>query len=459
LDSLEDRIQKFGSPVVMLRNSPAGKYQFPVAPEFTNWIEEQRAWREGVAFMDQSYHMTSIHVRGADALPLLSHVGVNSFANFGRNKAKQLVCCNYDGYLISDAMLLGLEDDEFNIIGRPVLPNWIEFQAKTGGFNPTIERDERSLDNPNSTRKVYRYELQGPNAMAILRKVNQGGPLSTKFFSMGEITIAGCRARTLAHGMGGAEGLELWGPMAEAGKVRAALEEAGRDYGMREVGSKAYSTSSVESGWVPSPLPAIYSGEKMLPYRQWLPARSFEGMSSLGGSFVCEDIARYYFTPWDLDYGRHIKFDHEFIGREALEKMASKAHRRKVTLSWDKSGVLEVFGGMMEAGDMPKFMDIPAAYYAGFPFDRVLSADRDVGVSISPAYSANERALLSLAIVDEQFAVPGTHLNVVWGEPDGGMQRIGVKPNVERHRQIVVGATVHPWPINEATRSNYRSRK
>jgi vanillate/3-O-methylgallate O-demethylase len=458
MDSLENRIQKFGNPVAMLRNSPAGKYQFPVAPEFTNWIEEQRAWRESVAFMDQSYHMTSIHVRGADALRLLSHVGVNSFANFGRNKAKQLVCCNYDGYLISDAMLLGLEDDEFNVIGRPVLPNWIEFQAKVGGFNVTIERDERSLDNPSSTRKVYRYELQGPCAMKVLEKVNQSGELSTKFFSMGEITIAGCRARTLAHGMGGAEGLELWGPMQEAAKVRAALEEAGREYGMREVGSKAYSTSSVESGWIPSPLPAIYTGEKMLPYRRWPPARSFEGMSSLGGSLLYENIEQYYFTPWDLDYGRHIKFDHEFIGREALEKMANKAHRKKVTLKWDKSGVLEVFAGMMEAGDMPKFMDMPAAYYAGFPFDRVLLGDRDIGVSISPAYSANERAWLSLAIVNAEFAVPGTHVSVIWGEPGGSKRTAGVKPNVERHRQITVGATVHPWPINEATRLNYRSR-
>jgi vanillate/3-O-methylgallate O-demethylase len=459
MEHLEDRIQKFGSPILMLRSSPAGKYQFPVAPEFTNWIEEQRAWREGVAFMDQSYHMTSIYVRGRDALRLLTRLGVNSFANFGRNKAKQLVCCNDDGYLISDAMLFGLEDDQFNIVGRPVLPNWIQFNAETGGYEVTIERDERSLDNPNNGRKVYRYEVQGPRAMAVLNKVNEGGPLSTKFFSVGEITVAGCKARTLAHGMGGAEGLELWGPMEDSSKVRAAIEEAGREYGMREVGSKAYSTSSIESGWVPSPLPAIYTGEKMRPYRQWLPARSFEGMSSLGGSLLADSVEDYYFTPWDLDYGRHIKFDHDFIGRKALERMANGPHRKKVTLVWDKQDVLEVFAGMLDTGDMPKFMDIPAAYYAGFCFDRVLSGGHDVGVSITPAYSANERAWLSLAILNEEVAATGTQVSVIWGEPDAMTKTASVKPNVERHRQITVGATVHPWPIHEATRMNYRSRK
>jgi vanillate/3-O-methylgallate O-demethylase len=453
MKNLEDRIQAFGNPVSMLRNSPAGKYQFPVAPEFTNWIEEQRAWRESVALMDQSYHMTSLYLRGPDALRLISRLGVNSFANFGRNKAKQLVCCNDDGYLISDAMLFGLEDDEFNIVGRPVLPNWIQFHAETGGYDVTIERDERSLDNPNSTRRIYRYEVQGPQAMQVLQKVNQGGPLSTRFFSMGEITIAGCRARTLAHGMAGTQGLELWGPMQDAVKVRAALEEAGRQFGMREVGSKAYSTASAESGWVPSPLPAIYSGEKMKRYREWLPARSFEGVSSLGGSLVCEQIEGYYFTPWDLDYGRHIRFDHDFIGREALEEMAGKPHRRKVTLVWDKVDVLRVFAGMMEAGEMPKLMDMPAAYYVGFPFDRVLSGDRDVGVSISPAYSANQRAWISMASVQPEVAAPGTHVSVIWGEPDAGNKTASVKPNVERHRQITVGATVHPWPINKAAGS------
>jgi vanillate/3-O-methylgallate O-demethylase len=459
MKSLEDRVQHFGSPVLMLRNSPSGKYQFPVAPEFTNWIEEQRAWREGVALMDQSFHMTSIYVRGPDALKLLTRLGVNSFANFGRNKAKQLVCCNDDGYLISDAMLFGLEDDEFNIVGRPVLPNWVQFHAETGGYKVTIERDERSLDNPSSTRKIYRFEVQGPHAMKVLEQVNRGGSLSTKFFSMGEIVIAGCKARTLAHGMGGVEGLELWGPMADAATVRGALEEAGRQYGIREIGSKAYSTSSVESGWVPSPLPAIYTGEKMKSYREWLPARSFEGMSSLGGSLMSNNIEDYYFTPWDLDYGRHIKFDHEFIGREALASMVNKPHRRKVTLVWDKEDVLKVFAGMMEPGEMPKFMDAPAAYYASFPFDRVLSDGEDVGVSISPAYSANERAWLSLAVVREEVSVTGTQVSLLWGEPDAGMKPAGVKPNVERHRQIAVRATVQPWPINEAARVNYRSRK
>jgi vanillate/3-O-methylgallate O-demethylase len=196
----------------------------------------------------------------------------------------------------------------------------------------------------------------------------------------------------------------------------------------------------------------------MQAYREWLPERSFEAMSSLGGSYVRERVEDYYFTPWDLDYGRHVKFDHEFIGRSALESMASAVHRRKVTLVWDPADVLKAFEAMMLPGLMPKFLDVPAAYYASFMFDTVQAGNHDVGVSISPAYSANERAWLSLAVVDARYAQPGTHVTLTWGEPDAEHKSAATKPNVERHRQIKVGATVQPWPISTTIRTHYRSR-
>ena len=67
----------------------------------------------------------------------------------------------------------------------------------------------------------------------------------------------------------------------------------------------------------------FYSGEKMKAFRQWLPANSFEGMASLGGSFYSNNIEDYYLTPYDLGYGSVVKFDHDFIGREALVREGS----------------------------------------------------------------------------------------------------------------------------------------
>lgn len=453
--NLEQRIAAYDSPAQMLQNSQTGAYVFPIAPQYTNWMEEVRAWRNGAVLLNQSYHMTDLYVRGPDAIKFLSYVGVNSFANFGRNKSKQLICVNHDGYVIGDGIIFGLEDDEILYVGRPPLAYWLAYQAEITDFDVTTEFDIRSLENTDKPRKLYRFEVQGPKALDILNEVNEGGELTTKFFNMGEITVAGCKARTLSHGMGGAQGLELWGPYEEGQKVYDRLREVGEKHGMLRAGARAYSCAAMESGWIPSPLPAIYTGEAMKGFREWLPADNFLSVCSVGGSFQPENIEDYYLTPWDLDYGRVVKFDHDFIGREALEKMAAQEHRTKVTLVWDKEDVLKIFAGLMEDFPGPKLMEMPAGHYAAHPYDQVLLNGDLVGVSTYPVYSANERAWISLAMVRGDLAEQGTKLDILWGEKDGGTD----KPHVEQHVQMTVSAEVNPWPIHAASRSTYRAQK
>ena len=118
--SLENLIQSVGSPVKLLRNSQAGPYVYPVVPpEFTNWRDEQRAWQETCVLYNQSYHMSDMYLKGPDALKLLSSLGVNSFKGFETNQAKQFVACNYDGYVIGDVILFYLDNNLFNMVGRP----------------------------------------------------------------------------------------------------------------------------------------------------------------------------------------------------------------------------------------------------------------------------------------------------------------------------------------------------
>ena len=85
--SLEALLQKTG-PVKLLRNSAIGPYVYPVVPsEYTNWRDEQCAWQKTCILFNQSYHMTDMYLEGPDALKLLSGLGVNTFKNFGSNKA------------------------------------------------------------------------------------------------------------------------------------------------------------------------------------------------------------------------------------------------------------------------------------------------------------------------------------------------------------------------------------
>ena len=67
------------------------------------------------------------------------------------------------------------------------------------------------------------------------------------------------------------------------------------------------------------------------------PAARQPGVSAAAST--SPDIEDYYFTPWELGYGNVIKYDHDFVGREALERMKDDDHRRKVTLVWDPADV------------------------------------------------------------------------------------------------------------------------
>ena len=119
-------------------------------------------------------------------------------------------------------------------------------------------------------------------------------------------------------------------------------------------------------------------------------------------------------TPWDLGYGQFVKFDHDFIGRPALERLADGPHRRKVTLALDNDDALRCIGSQLFEDDRAKYMDFPSAVYSMHPFDKVLVDDEVIGLSTWIGYSSNERRMLALAVVDEAYAEPGTEVNFVW---------------------------------------------
>ncbi len=451
--SLEDLL-KTVNPVDLLRNSQAGPNAYPGVPaEFTNWRDEVQAWQKTAVLFNQSYHMADLAVEGPDATKLLSYLAINSFKNFKVDQAKQFIPCSHDGYVIGDVILFYLAENKFNLVGRAPTLNWVQFHAETGGYDVKVALDQRTALRKDGRRKNYRFQVQGPNAMKVREKVLGAPAPDLKFFNMTSFTIAGKTVRALRHGMAGQPGFELFGPWDDGEAVREAIVTAGEEFDLRQVGGRAYSCNTLESGWIPSPLPAVYSGEKMKSYREWLPATGYEGSASLGGSFYADNIEDYYFTPWDLGYGAFVKFDHDFIGREALEKMASsRPHRKKVTLALDADDVGKTLSGMLQKTNRPKFIDWPSAVYSMHPFDKVMVNGKIVGISTWVGYSANEDRMLTLATLDAEYAEPGTEVIFVWGEENGGSS----KPTVERHVQTQIRAIVSPCPYAEVAREAYR---
>ena len=216
------------------------------------------------------------------------------------------------------------------------------------------------------------------------------------------MNIAGRKVRTLRHGMAGSPGLEIWGPYDEQEYVREEILKAGEEFGLIAVGSRAYPSNTLESGWIPSPLPPIYTGDELADYRAWLGADSYEATGAIGGSFVGNSIEDYYLNPWELGYGNFVKFDHDFHGREALEQLDPAKQRKKVTLAWHPEDMAKIMASMFNPdAEAYKFFDVPLANYASSNYDRVVDAGgKTVGLSMFTGYSYNEKQALSLATVD-----------------------------------------------------------
>jgi vanillate/3-O-methylgallate O-demethylase len=438
--SLQNGIDKAGS-AVRLRWTDSPRVWTPpvVEPEYTGWRREQAAWQDGVALMDLSYHMWDTFIAGPDATRMLSELSANNYQKFAVNQAKQFVAVNENGFLVGDAILLRRGEQDYVITGRPTAQNWITYHAQQGGYDVELNSDPDCSRDPSHIPPFFRYQIQGPLAQQLIEAAF-GGPLpATKFFHASTVTLAGKHFRALRHGMAGQPGYEFLGDYADHAPVKEALIRAGEQFGLELVGSLAYPTAQAEGGWVPAPIPAIYDDSAdQRAYRSWLPLHTPDGLQPLHGSLYSPDIADYYLTPYELDYGRSVSFNHDFLGREALQALKEAERRHKVTLVMDGDDVAKVLGeGHGIVNTLAK--------------QRIEIDGELIGKTEYTAFNDPYRTMLSLALVSAERAKPGTEVTVTWGNHPGG----DVDPEADLGLPRI-RATVQPCPYNEFARAGYR---
>ncbi|MBR7836477.1 aminomethyltransferase family protein [Actinospica durhamensis] len=439
--SLQDGIEKAGSPVALLWKANAAPWTPEVvAPEYGGWRQEQGAWHEAVALLNLSHHMFDLFISGPDALRLLSSVGANTFANFAIGQAKQFVPVTSRGLIVTDGILARDGQEAFTLSGVPAAQHWVQYHAERGGYDVSFRTDPSSAFRQGRDPELFRYQVQGPRAAELVESVF-GGPLPpVKFFHSAPVSLGDRSFRALRHGMAGQAGWEFIGPWEHAEAVHDALVEAGEPLGLERVGALAYTTPSVESGWIPSPVPAIYTDPDLADYRGYLPLFGIEGQRPLSGSLYSPDIEDYYCSPFELGYGRSIAFDHDFIGRDALEQAEDEVRRTKVTLVFDIDDVRRVLGDGEEL-----------EFHLTYARNRVERGGEPVGVTMQTASIDPAGTILALALVDRELAEPGTPVEVVWGEHPGPGTAADADLGFPRIR-----ATVQPAPFNRYARTLYR---
>jgi syringate O-demethylase len=148
-----------------------------------------------------------------------------------------------------------------------------------------------------------------------------------------------------------------------------------------------------------------------------------------------------------------VKFDHDFVGREALEEISKNPRRTKVTLALDSADVMKAMGTIFDKGERAKFFEFPSAVYSTWPYDRVSKNGKTIGVSTWIGYSSNEGKMLTLAMLDNEHAQPGNDVTFTWGQQPG----TGSRATVESHVPVDIRATVAPVPYVEVAREAYRT--
>jgi len=436
--TLQDGIDAAGSPIKLLWKPGLKGWKPPIVEdEYTGWRQEQNAWDNGVSISDLSHHMRDVFITGPDAKRLLSEVSANDYENFQIGQAKQFVPVTAEGWMIQDGILMRDGEDSFILTGPASSHSWVLYHGERGGYDVEFRDDPSSEYRPGGGDPVlFRYQIQGPRALALVEKVF-GGPLPpTKFFHTAPVSLNGRFFSALRHGMAGQPGYEFIGSYEDGPYVKDALMSAGEEFGLIHVGALAYSTNNLESGWIPVPTPGIYTAPGLSDYRRWLSFFSFEAQGGLNGSFFSENIEDYYVTPYELGYRRSISLDHDFIGRDSLLRLEQDVRRTKVTL--------EIVGA-----DRDVFGD---DFFLTHARHRVEADGALAGITYHTGPIAHLDVVLSLAIVDKRFAEPGTEVTLVWGDHPGSAAGPEAELGFDRVR-----ATVRPAPYNEFARTQYRA--
>lgn len=266
-----------------------------------------------------------------------------------------------------------------------------------------------------------------PRSLEVIEQACQEDLHDLKFMRFRNATIAGQKVMILRMGMAGSLAYEVHGLSENCLDVYNAIYEAGKPFGIRRLGWQAYCICNhTENGFPQGFIHFSYPWHLDKDYSQWM--GGLEGpIQVFRGSLPAENEMLRYVTPYDASWGSRVKFDHDFVGRAALEKIAQNPPKTMVTLEWNAEDVTDVYASLFRE-ETYDTLDLP--YYETTEgadplyMDSVENTDgKLIGVSSGRIYTYYYKNMISLCSIDKEYAANGTEVKIVWGEP-GHPQKI-----------------------------------
>ena len=385
-----------------LRNIPPFYNPGWGGPQYTDWMDEQMSWKQTCYIGDWSF-LRDLVIEGTDVLKLFSEISVNSFANFDIGQAKHVIHCNENGKVIAQGLLMRVGEQKF--LNQSGSSWYAEFILKKAKYNASCH-----------VQNTFFYQVSGPKALYVVEKAAGEGLRDINYMRFRNIWINGREVICLRQNMAGEIGFELQGSKEYSQEIYNTILDVGKDFGIRRLGHKTAMINHLES-CVPTHawhyFPDHFSTEG---YEQFL-TNNGKHQVKIKGSYEGDDINDYFLSPVEMGWTKNIKFDHDFIGRKALEAEVANPKRAVVTLEFNNEDMVDIYTSLFHEGDPYEPMDLPHQDMWITWYDKVLKDGKLIGISTVPGYSYYFRKILSLTFIDIEFSKPGTEVVVVWGNP------------------------------------------
>lgn len=404
--------------------------------EFTNWRDETMSWKK-TCYLHTGLNPTdTLKLKGPDVIEFLSKVCVTNFNKFPVGMVKHGLCCNEKGQIMQDGVLIRTGEDEVITYWMVPMLNYALDTNKYGKFN---------IEQEYLTGKVFLFQIGGPVSIDVVEAACGHSLRELKFLRTMESTIAGKPVRIARLGMAGTLAYEVHGAIEDALPVYNAIYEAGLPLGMRRLGSHCYPMNHAENGY---PQYGVHflepksEDKDLMSYLAKMPGMEFHATMGKAKLNLCgsaaDDINHFYHDPYEFGWQKMIKYDHDFVGRAALEKIAEEDKRRMVTLEWNVEDIADVFASQFRDEESYKYIDNPTDldfwpdYTFKFIHDKVLNDKGEmIGTSFGRQNSAYFHRMISICCLDTAYTELGTEVIVLWGEP--GTRQKNIRAKVVRY--------------------------
>lgn len=372
---------------------------------FDRWDVEEMAYYDTCSLHAGLNPFNIYKVHGKEFLDLLTAATVNTFRIFPIGKARHTIFCDNNGKILMDGIVIRTNEEDF--LGYNILdPNFLNQQIGSP-YHFTCE---------NLREKRFVFQLCGKRSLEIVEQACRQDLHDLKFMHTTEASINGSDVMILRTGMAGTLAYEVHGSADIAPEIYQTLLDVGAPYGIQEIGRICYVNQHCEGSIFQ--LAEHYNIDFDMPGDKFI----------LSGSLPRDSELQYH-SPFDCGWGNLVKFTHEFPGKEALLAESQRHHNTAVHLIWNKEDILKVQAAVMDPDKRADYMDMVGDYdyrnnCSTIHMDAIYDGDKLIGASSDRMLSAKTREMISICTIDEDYAVEGKEVEVLWGNPGTYQMRI-----------------------------------